>query len=381
MVPSLLFMVIEAFHRYVWQHDEQYVRVTFARALNPLTLMVFIVGLGPWLGVLSLPLGFLFGQLLSAGATCIGVPYKFRFNIGMTDPDVRNIFRNSFVLMGTGVFARSRSVIVQYFGSFLGEGAISAMAIAYRLCEPIFQKALVGIRMIVFSRSAKASAEEDMGEFARLYRISIIGVLLFVMPIATWYVLESDIIVRAVFQRGEFNDRMANLVIGALTGYAGMIVFAGLVQILSNGFYALNRIAVPAVMMPVGTGIFLVLAALLSPRLGVFGLTLSSSITSALLATGLTLLIHRHVTGLRAAELFIAVLKYFVLAIVAAALAMSLRQLLGFVGIGGVIFSGLVVAVLYLALLYLTRDKMLHFIVDKMGIRLFDARKSGSGSK
>jgi len=377
MAPSLVFMVIEAFHQYVWQHEERYSRVMLARTLVPLTLTVFIVGLSPWLDVLALPIGFLCGHILCTAALSFGVPYRYRFMLGFSDSDVRKILRDSTVLMGTGVFARSRAVIVQYFGSLLGEGAISAMAIAHKICHPIYQKAQVGIRMIVFSRSAKASAKQDISAFARLYRLAINGILLIVTPVAVWYALEADIIVRAVFQRGAFTDAMANLVIAALIGYAGSVVFSGVVQVLSNGFYAMNRIMVPAIIMPIGTGIFLFLAILLSPRLGVLGLTISASITAALVAATLMVIFRRYVHTFAITEISLNFLKYTVLSVFAVWSARELRLLSGYDGIPGFLISGSALMALYLLLQYLVRDKMFRLILRKSGLVARGSSNSG----
>jgi putative peptidoglycan lipid II flippase len=369
MAPSLVLMVVETFHGYVWQHDEQYSRVVLVRAILPLTLTVFIVGLGPWLGVRALPIGFLCGHILYAIAISFRVPYKFKFLLLVSDEDCWRIIRNSVVLMGTGMIARSRSVIEQYFGSQLGEGAIAAISIADKLCTPVFQKALLGIRMIVFSRSAKASARRDTNEIARLYNLSIVGILIFVVPIAVWYSLETDIIVKAAFQRGAFTDAMANLVIAALIGYSGSVAFAGVVQMMTNGFYSIGRIKVPAVLMPLGTALFLLSVILLVPQLGLMGLTVSSSITAALSAFALMLLFRRLVPAFAVIQILTAFLKYTAFAIVAVLVARVTRQILDLESIIGLIYSGLAVAAFYILPLYLTRDKMLFLILDKVGLR------------
>jgi putative peptidoglycan lipid II flippase len=378
MAPSLVFMVIETFHQYIWQHDEHYSRVMLARTLVPLTLTVFIVGFSRWLDVLALPIGFLCGHILCAAALSVGVPYKYRFMMSFSDSDVRQILGNSTVLMGTGVFARSRSVIVQYFGSQLGDGAISAMAIANKICHPIYQKAQVGIRMIVFSRSAKASAKQDISAFARLYRLSINGILLIVTPVAVWYAIEADIIIRAVFQRGEFTDAMASLVVAALIGYAGSVIFSGVVQILSNGFYAMNRISVPAIIMPIGTAVFLVLAIFLSPGLGVLGLTVSASITAALVAVALMVIFRRHVKKFAVTEISLNIVKYTILSVIAVLVGRELRVISGYDGIPGFLISGFSVMALYLLLQFLVRDKMLKLIIRKTVLATKNPIRSGN---
>lgn len=371
MAPAVIFQVISVFHEYMWQHDEQFTRVVFAKTLVPATLTVFIIGVSPFIGVIALPLGFLTGHFICMLLLTVGAPYKYRIAFGFQDEELRKIIKNSATLMTTGFIARSTSIITQYFASLLGEGAISAISIARKICTPVSRRAQVGVRMMVFSRSAKASAKSNLARFARLYNLATVGVLLFAIPIAVWYAIEADLIVRAVFQRGEFTDAMAQLVVAALIGFSGSVVFSGIVQMLSNGFYALDRIMVPVVVMPLSTIMFFVLAFFLVPQFEVLGLTLSLSITSMLLGLSLMALLHRFIPEFAISEVVLAIFKYLVFSLIAVLLAKELRLLIGLERIIGMVFSGLSVATLFLFLNFVTKDKMLFVILEKAGMSRF----------
>ena len=370
MAPSVLFMTIEVFHGYVWQHDERFSRVAFARIFSPLTFAIFILAFSPWLGIQSLPIGFLCGQIVTTFVISVGVPYKFRPEFRYSDPGLRKIVRNSIVLMGSGLIARSRSVIIPFFGSMLGEGAIAAIAIAQKICNPVTQSAQVGIRMIVFSRSARAVAQAKMDRIGQLHTVSLTGVLFFVSPIAAWYALEADVIIRAVFQRGAFTDTMADLVAAALIGYSLSVVFNGIIQIVSNGFYALDRIRVPAIAMPIGTLVFLGLAVVLGPAYGVFGLTLASSIAAMLLGLTLLTLFWRAIPAFDIFAVAVSFLKYAACALLAAIMAVEIRQWLDLETLPGFLVSALVVGTIYIAAMFLIRDRIFKMILSDLGVSI-----------
>jgi putative peptidoglycan lipid II flippase len=369
LAPSLVFMVIETFHAYVWQHRDCYSRVASARMALPLTLTVFIIGFGPVIGVSALPIGFLCGHIVCTVLLSYRVPYDFRLEFGFSDPDFRKILRNSVLLMSTGAFARSRSIIMQYFGSTLGEGAIAAIHMAGRFCEPVYQRAQIGIREIVFSQSARAVAKQNMRRFARLYNIGVAGILFVVTPIAAWYWVDAALIVDVIFGRGQFTGEMAELVTTALTGLVGSVIFFGVVQMLSNGFYAMDRIKVPLLIMPLGTVVYLVFAILLTPKFGIFGLTLALSISAMLLAGSLMLIFRLSVNKFALSAIIVAFLKYSLISVTGVLLARYFRALIGLDGIGGFLFSIVVIATVYGLLLLLSKDDMLLLILDKTGIK------------
>jgi putative peptidoglycan lipid II flippase len=261
----------------------------------------------------------------------------------------------------------------------LGEGAIAAVSIAQKICAPVFQSAQIGIRMLVFSRSARAAAKADLERIARLHNLSITAILFFVVPIAAWYALESDVIIRAIFQRGEFDDAMAELVATALVGLSGIVLFNGANQILSNGFYALNRIRVPAISMPAATFLFLGLAAVMGPRYGVFGLTLASSITSASLGLALLFLFRLAVPTFSIAALFVSFLKYSAAALIAVVVARETRIWLDVGWISGFLISMTIVGMVYLAAMLLVRDGILTMTLDGLGVTAGRARPSDHG--
>ena len=365
MAPSLFLMTIDVFHGYVWQHGENYSRVVAAKFLRPLMRSIFILGLAPWLGIQALPLGFVCGQIATSLAMAIGAPYRFRPWLSVSDTDFRKIIRSSSILVSTGAIARSRSLIIQYFASSLGEGAIAAIAIAQKICKPVYQSAQVGLRMIVFTRTARAVARNNLARIAKLHKLGIMGLLFFVMPVAVWYAFEANIIVEAVFQRGRFTAEDGNLIIAALLGYTVSIVFMGMIQMVSNGFYALDKIKVPATAMPISAVFFLILTSILGPRFGIIGLTASSSIMSMALGITLLTIFKRLVPMFDLAAIVKSFVRYLLTALVAVILAQKCRELFELGAIPAFLLSGGIAMSTYGLLNYVTKDPLIEHLLSK----------------
>jgi putative peptidoglycan lipid II flippase len=184
--------------------------------------------------------------------------------------------------MSTGLIARTKSIIMNYLGSTLGGGAIAALALATKLTEPLERSAFSGLRMVMFSHTAKLFVERNERALGEVYALGLCISFLLLSPLLWWVTLNGDEIVRVFFQRGQFTVEMAGLVTGALVGLTPSVLFIGLNQLLTNAFYAMDKIKVPAIVMPFGTVIYVGAAVPLGGVLGTQGLALATTVTAAL---------------------------------------------------------------------------------------------------
>lgn len=134
--------------------------------------------------------------------------------------------------------------------------------------------------MLIFSQTAKLYADDKSEQLAQLYAIVIRISFMSLAPLLWWVVFHSDTIVEAVFARGAFTPGMAAVVAAALAALVPRVLFSGVGQLLANAFYAMGRVAIPAMVMPFGMVVFLLAAPLLSRSLGVQGIALSTSLAS-----------------------------------------------------------------------------------------------------
>jgi putative peptidoglycan lipid II flippase len=356
LAPTIVLATINNFHKYIWQHEEHYNRVVFARLVIPLTLLVFITG-GYFFGtVYALAMGFLAGHMMSTLVLAYRLPYRYRPRIDFRNPDVRKILTNSALLTGAGVITRLRGPIGQYFASLLGEGAIAALAMAFKLTSTIHQSALTGVRMIVFSRSAREVAQGNFDKLADIYDYAVSAVLLAVVPIAVWMALNAEPLINVLFLRGEFTNSMAAQVVLALLGGAAGIVFLGITAILSSSFYAMQRIAVPMVAMPLGTVIYFFATKYLSETYGIFGLALANSVVAGVMAMVMAFALAFILPKFSAINVVKRIVLYLVPAAIGGFAGLELATFLGLNDLSRLIVSFAVLLIAYTAMLWMTRE-------------------------
>lgn len=278
MSPSIIFILINRFYEYIWQHREHYNRVSLASSLQPIGMLVSIFFLQKFYGIYALPIGFLLGHFL------VFILYSFNLRLKIQninfDKNIKALIFNSSILILSGSLSRFRMIFEQVFGSTLEAGSIAAMSFASRITQPLYNGVMRGIRIISFTRASKHKAKGDEIAFNDVFIKSTLGIFLVLSPLTVWIILNTDIIVELLFKRGNANDQdMISLVSLALLGYAPAIIIKSANRNIKGFFYAADKIIYPAVIGPIITLITLLLIFLLKDY-GVFGIAISGTIAS-----------------------------------------------------------------------------------------------------
>ncbi|MBN1239525.1 MAG: hypothetical protein JXB36_13560, partial [Gammaproteobacteria bacterium] len=126
MAPTLVLTAITVFHEYACQHDEDYVRIAAIRAALPVANLIAILALSPLIREYALPTGYLLGHVIVFVLMARRANYTYSCRISLRRDWERKIFANSAVVMGSGLVARTKVIVMNYLGSMLGGGAISA---------------------------------------------------------------------------------------------------------------------------------------------------------------------------------------------------------------------------------------------------------------
>jgi peptidoglycan biosynthesis protein MviN/MurJ (putative lipid II flippase) len=134
--------------------------------------------------------------------------------------------------------------------------------------------------MLMFSKTVRLVVARDRRALGALYSQGLRASFLVLTPLIWWIALTSEALVDVLFVRGQFTPEMATVVAGVLFGLIPAVLFLGVNQLLSNAFYAMDRVAVPAVVMPLGTIVYLAAAIPLSAALGAQGLAVATSAAS-----------------------------------------------------------------------------------------------------
>ena len=215
------------------------------------------VSLGYWMdpafgprALIGLALGTLIGGFLQLAVqipSLFKVGFVFRPDFNWRDEGVRKVLQ----LMGPAVIAASavqvNVLINSIFASYLQDGAVSWLNIAFRLMQlplGIFGVAVATVTLPLVSRSAAAgNIPEFRGALAHALRL----VMLLTIPSAIGLIILAEPIVSLIYEHGRFTADSTLQTAGALRWYAVGLVGYASIKVLAPAFYALDRRHLPMI--------------------------------------------------------------------------------------------------------------------------------------
>jgi putative peptidoglycan lipid II flippase len=242
-----------------------------------------IVGSGLHL-VVQLP------ALISAGA-------RLSLSINLRHPGAREVLR----LMGPRMIGLAafqvNLIVLTFFGSFVGDSAISALNFAMTIL--LFPVGVFGMSLAMAMFPTLAERAETGGHEAVRAMVgrALRFTLFLTIPAGVGMMMLHEPLVRALFERGAFDADATAMVSSALLFYSLALPAHAAIEILSRGFYAMGDTRTPVTFAVLAMLINLVLAAALVDSLEIEGLALALSIATIVEALGLFLTLNRRLEG------------------------------------------------------------------------------------
>ncbi len=333
--------------------------------------------------LIGLSLGTLVGGFLQLAVqvpALFKIGYVFHPDFNWRDEGVRKVLQ----LMGPAVIAASavqvNVLINSVFASYLQDGAVSWLNIAFRLMQlplGIFGVAVATVTLPLVSRSAAAG---NMPEFRGALAHALRLVMLLTIPSAIGLIILAEPIIALIYEHGRFTAFSTQQTAEALRFYAVGLVGYSAVKVLAPAFYALDRRNLPMLVSLLSIALNFALNFLLTfyLKLGHKGLALSTSVVALTNFALLYLMMRRYAGRLESGAMLLTFAKLLVAGACLGAVAWvglhyffpsgiprSEWQKLGGVGttvvVGGIVFFGVA---------YLLRVAELHDIVDVVKRRL-----------
>ncbi|VVM05070.1 putative peptidoglycan lipid II flippase [Methylacidimicrobium cyclopophantes] len=247
--------------------------------------------------------GVCFGVLLGGLAQLlIQVPafrrigYDWRWNLDLSDPKLREIWRLMVPSVIAGAAVQVNVLINGMFASEINGGR-SWLNCAFRLMQFPIGVFGVAIATVTLPTVSRQHARSDLDAFRRTLRHSLRLGLFYTVPAAIGLAVLSEPLIRLIYQHGRFSSWDTHQTATALQAYTlGLAGYAG-IKILAPCFYALDSPSIPLRVSLFGIGLNLLLNFLLVKGLsfGHVGLALTTSLVALLNCTQLFLALDRRV--------------------------------------------------------------------------------------
>ncbi len=248
--------------------------------VSSLVCIIYLVTLEKYFGITGLAISLVIGWALQFLILMPSTLKKgFRFSLHFFDRGIWEVCKLALpVLVGTWV--QPINVMINTRISSGIDGGVSAINYAnklYLIAAGVFAMSLTNY---IFPRLSRLSvAKEDREKWLDVFYSSLKTVILAVTPIAMVFIIQSDDIIRVIYQRGEFGEASVKASGGALLFYSIGILPYAMQEIMYKSFYSLRKSVTPMIVAVLGIGINILLSFTLSPVMGINGLALAASVS------------------------------------------------------------------------------------------------------
>jgi len=202
--------------------------------------------------------------------------------------DVRQVVRLMLPRM-VGLGAVQINFIVNTnLASGMGEGAVSALAIAFAVMLLPQVAIAQAMATVLFPAISAHAARGERDEFARLVARAIGMVFMLSLPASIGLILLGQPLIRLLFERGAFDWQDTQAVSFALIWYGAGLAGHSVLEVVTRGYYALKDTTRPVVLGVAGMTLNVILSLWLTGvfrAAGVFpfgGLALANTIATAI---------------------------------------------------------------------------------------------------
>ncbi len=165
---------------------------------------------------------------------------------------VQRVARNTLpVISSQGIFQISTLVDIA-LATMVGTGAMAALGYSQRLVYlpiSLFGISVAAAALPQMSREATAEALRP-----RLVN-GFFQILFFVLPTAVYLLMFGDLVIRVIYEYGEFGPESTNLVAAVLAAYSLGLVAASSIKLFASGFHAVQDTRTPMLIAAVAVGV------------------------------------------------------------------------------------------------------------------------------
>jgi putative peptidoglycan lipid II flippase len=346
-------------------------------ALTPLFFSICVIAslmiLHRRMGIYALAVGVLaggVGQILFQWPRLKKLGYRFFVELGWRNPDLRRVLRLWLPVVATSSIFTVNQLIAMRFASGLARGSATALSFAVVFWQLPFGVFSASVTTVLFPRMSRQAAEGDKGGLVSSVSYGLRFLIVLLVPAAVFYLLLGDQAIAVAYQRGAFTAAATQTTARVLSGYSLGLLSVGAFNFLQRFFYSLHDYRTPLWTATVVVTLDIALSLWLKETpLAVAGLAVANSVSFSVGLVILLLAARKRLGHLSGKAIGLDALRA-VGAVVPATVAVRLGlrgvaerlaaagtwERLGWLTVGFVLFSGLIMLVYWLTGVEMARD-------------------------
>lgn len=251
------------------------------------SIIAITVALGADQSMNTLMVTVILGMALQVGALGIFAKKCFQgtvHHISPIHPEIKQLVWLSLpILLGNSV-VQINNIVDKVLGSTLNGGSLSALNYANTLNIMVIDVFVISLSTVLFPSLTVDAASGDMEHYSDTLAQSLGGICMLLVPISCITILDSREIVQTVYGRGNFDQDAVALTALVLMCYAPRFVFAGVREVLTRAFFALQDTRTPMIIGAIGVGCNVLFSILFVRFLGIAGIALGTVVSVLVIA-------------------------------------------------------------------------------------------------
>ena len=280
--PLLLFAAIELVFGAVMDANKSFFLPRLQSLIYSVTIICACVFLSDWLSVSTLAIGEYVSRVLFSILLFITIRKYWSFNFVhlKSIPQLKKIVLTAIPLfVGNGVF-QLNEIVDKAIASGLDTGTASALTYCHTLEQFVTNIMIVNIGNVIFAHFADYVSKQELAQISSILKTAINAIICILVPISIITIVCAEDIVAIVYYRGNFSIDALKLTSIALIGYAISFPAIGVRDLTVKSLYAFGDTTRPMRASIISIICNICLSILLSRFLGIFGISLATSISA-----------------------------------------------------------------------------------------------------
>jgi putative peptidoglycan lipid II flippase len=280
----------------ILEAQDQFTLPAISPVLYNLAIIIFALALGPSQGVYGVAIGVVVGAALHF---LVQVPGLIKTGLHFAPTLSRQVEGLHEVgrlllprIVGLAAF-QINFIVINYLASQDGEGKVSALNYAWQLMMLPHGVLALSISTVIFPTMARLYQRGDMPAVRATFMRALQPLIFLILPASIGLFVFRVPIVQTIFQSGEFSGLSTSLVADPLALLAIGLAWYGLVEVLTRVFYAMHDTLTPVITGVAIIVINIVMGKILVDHVGYVGLALSLSVSTAIEAMALAVVLRR----------------------------------------------------------------------------------------
>lgn len=270
------------------------------RSFNFIFMIILLYALKDAVGIFSLPVGFLIGNVVFILALAVlfsreGLGYSFRLNA--RDAQLKETGVLLMPMLAAAAINYCGILVERSLAAGFPEGSIAALSYAFKLVNIPLNLFILGAMSVVLPAFSRLASDDDIAGLSAMLTKGLRLVSFFIIPAAAGMALLRMPLISLLFERGAFTAASSTLTSNALLYYVFGLFGAASVAVVSRVFLALKDIKTMSILGIVVVALNVVLLFALSSALGFVGIPLAFAITSTVHIAAMLVVLERR-TGM-----------------------------------------------------------------------------------